>query len=143
MKVLYLLQGIPGGGKSTLACALSQTVVGSEILSTDDFWYLRDPNVYDYDSDKLGLAHDWNQMRCKAAMRDEAPVIIIDNTNIKQRAAQPYLDMAKQFGYLPIVVRVEVDPAVAKMRQRQRFEDRRVPDEAIDRMYSQMERIVV
>lgn len=59
--VMVILRGCPGSGKTTLA----QQIVGDTgvILSSDD--YFQRGNRYEFDHNKLGEAHEWNQTRSK------------------------------------------------------------------------------
>lgn len=148
MRTLYIMQGIPGSGKSTIAkmiCEFNED--RCVIVSTDNFWYEQvgtDQTRYDYDSTRLAEAHAWAQNLCKNYMEMCIPTIIIDNTNIEQRSANSYLELAKKHPLYNVkVVRVEASLEECILRQRSRPEDRRVPEEVIRKMYDKMERIVV
>nr|XP_046245559.1 NEDD4-binding protein 2-like 2 isoform X2 [Scatophagus argus] len=95
--VLILMRGLPGSGKSTLARELVSTGPSGLILSTDDYFAHR--GGYRYDAGLLGEAHEWNQRRAKAAMRDGRSPIIIDNTNIQAWEMKPYVKMGLDRGY--------------------------------------------
>lgn len=152
MAMLYLMQGIPGSGKSTIARAISENT-GAVIFSTDDYWYLNDPTKYQFDPNLIGEAHRWNQQRTLIRMMDAKIYqdevegrnadIIIDNTNIKNRDINPYLVLASLYNYTVQVVRVQVDPKLAIMRQHDRSADRRIPDDVIRRMNDKMEKLIV
>jgi predicted kinase len=142
MKTLFLMQGVPGSGKSWMASVLQQTYTGT-ILSTDDYWY--DNNgFYAWDPTRVGDAHHWNQQRCRELMQSNPwhRPVIIDNTNILREHAKPYIDMARAYGYEIQVIRVECPLEVAIARNLDRPKDRQVPPEVIIRMYAQMERLV-
>jgi len=130
------MQGIPGSGKSTVAKAMAG-IDGDALYSTDDYWM--ESGVYRYDVDRIGEAHAWNQSNARAAMLLGFPLVIIDNTNIKKRYAQPYLDLAQECGYPVQVVRVEVAVEEAIRRNNMRTEDRRIPEDVIRRMAAEME----
>lgn len=144
-KILYLMQGIPGSGKTTIAKEIRAQTAGV-ILSTDDFWYevtegdtTYRGDTYKFDRSRLGEAHQWNQKRAEDSMRFGASAVIIDNTNIRARDVIPYVVAARIHGYDIQVRRVDVDPQVAIARQEDRPEDRRIPAETINRMYDEME----
>jgi len=142
-KTLWIMQGIPGSGKSTLAKVIADKV-GGTIFSTDDFWYQKNGNTteYDFDPGKLGVAHQWNQQRTvKEMAAPDSGDIIIDNTNITRKDAEPYMVMAKIFDYDVQVVSVQVPLQVAIDRQSDRPVDRQIPDTVIHRMYEKMERL--
>ena len=91
-KTLYIMRGFPGSGKSFTAKKLAPK---ENIFSTDDFW----GEEYDFDMSRLREAHEWNQKRVISAMESGMTPIVVDNTNITRKAFNPYIDMAKQFGY--------------------------------------------
>ena len=99
MNTLYIMQGVPGSGKSTIACELADLV-----FSTDDFFYRE--GEYKFDAAKIGEAHQWNQLRAEGAMMVGGNDIAIDNTNVKRWEAKPYVQMAERYGYAVVFVRV-------------------------------------
>lgn len=139
MKTLYIFQGIPGSGKSTLAQIIA-AAIDATILSTDEFWY-NERGKYCYEEDKAGAAHKWNQRRCIDEMLLGTENIIIDNTNIKQKEAQPYLSLGEMFGYTIQVIRIEASEEVCRERQNQRSLDRKIPGDVIRRKFRDLERI--
>ncbi len=78
-KLLCICRGPAGSGKTFLAKKL---VKNGQIFSTDDYWYIKDPNKYDFDINKLGTAHTWNRRRREKAVEVDVNPIIIDNTNV-------------------------------------------------------------
>jgi predicted kinase len=128
-KMLYLMRGLPGSGKSYLAKELAPE---ANIFSTDDFWM--SDGEYKFDRYRLGEAHAWNKERVlKALLKGESP-IVVDNTNISPRERRPYMDMAKDQGYEVQVVHPVTtwawDIDECAMRN-----SHGVPREAIERMY--------
>ncbi|XP_030056229.1 NEDD4-binding protein 2-like 2 isoform X2 [Microcaecilia unicolor] len=96
-KLLILLRGVPGSGKTTLAHLLLDKNPDGTVLSTDDYFDQKDG--YTYDVNLLGDAHEWNQDRAKKAMDEEISPIIIDNTNTQRWEMKPYVEMAIEKGY--------------------------------------------
>ncbi|XP_037655761.1 NEDD4-binding protein 2-like 1 isoform X3 [Choloepus didactylus] len=94
-KRLYLLRGLPGSGKTTLARQLQHDFPRALVFSTDDFFF-REDGTYEFNPDFLEEAHDWNQKRARRAMRGGASPIIIDNTNLHAWEMQPYAAMVFQ-----------------------------------------------
>ena len=107
-KLLIIMRGLSGSGKSTKARKL-QEELGGKIFSTDDY-----PGLYETDDDgKLQMsfetdddgmtpivkAHKWNQRRAREAMEKGVSPVIIDNTNVQKWEAKPYVDAAKENGY--------------------------------------------
>ncbi|KAM6140734.1 LOW QUALITY PROTEIN: NEDD4-binding protein 2-like 2 [Pterocles gutturalis] len=96
-KVLLILRGLPGSGKSTLSRILLGQSRDGVVFSTDD--YFRQQDGYAYNAAQLGDAHDWNQKRAKQAMDQKKSPVIIDNTNIQAWEMKPYVEAALEKGY--------------------------------------------
>ncbi|KFP09934.1 NEDD4-binding protein 2-like 2 [Egretta garzetta] len=96
-KLLLILRGLPGSGKSTLSRILLGQSRDGIVFSTDD--YFRQQDGYTYNAAQLGDAHDWNQKRAKQAMEQGKSPIIIDNTNTQAWEMKPYVEVALEKGY--------------------------------------------
>ncbi|XP_022114200.2 uncharacterized protein LOC110992620 isoform X2 [Pieris rapae] len=109
-RVLLLMRGPPGCGKTHLAHEILQMTVActqikdlnTHLLSTDDYFMLR--GVYRFDKYKLQDAHLWNQCRAFRAMTGGISPIIIDNTNIEPWEMEPYVRAGVCNGYFIHVV---------------------------------------
>jgi predicted kinase len=145
-KRLYLMQGVPGSGKSVMAnfimVALGHALAKYDYFSTDTYRFT-DEGVYVYDPETNRHFHTMCQKDVIEAMQNGVTNIIVDNTNITQQHADPYLTMARIFDYEVQVVRVETNLKLAVARQAERREDRAVPEGVIQNMYDTMERLVV
>ncbi|KAJ8929919.1 hypothetical protein NQ314_017353 [Rhamnusium bicolor] len=103
-KVLIIMRGVPGCGKSYLAKNILQSTVGFNsnsklhILSSDDFFCQN--GVYKFDSNKLQDAHGWNHNRAFQALSRGFSPVIIDNTNTQMWEMKPYAMMATDYGYI-------------------------------------------
>ncbi|XP_032637896.1 uncharacterized protein LOC116825756 isoform X2 [Chelonoidis abingdonii] len=96
-KLLLILRGLPGSGKTTLSHILLGQNRDGVVFSTDD--YFRQQDGYTYNVAQLGDAHDWNQKRAKQAMDQGRSPVIIDNTNTQAWEMKPYVEMALGKGY--------------------------------------------
>lgn len=94
MKMLYIMRGLPGSGKSTVAKALGKDGI---VFSTDDF-FLCD-GKYEFNSNKLGLYHSMNINRAREAMEDGITPVVIDNTNVRAADCKPYVEAGLKNGY--------------------------------------------
>lgn len=101
MKKMVVLVGISGGGKSSLARQLADEAQAAGqravICSTDDFFTV--DGVYKFDPTKLGRNHWLNREKAAKACADGVDLIVIDNTNLRQRDRKPYEEMAAAHGY--------------------------------------------
>ncbi|KAJ8958237.1 hypothetical protein NQ318_017380 [Aromia moschata] len=103
-KVLVLIRGVPGCGKSHLSRHILQSTVGIDpnyklhILSTDDYFYTN--GVYKYNPEKISDAHGWNHNRAFNALSRGFSPVIIDNTNVQMWEMKPYAMMATDYGYI-------------------------------------------
>ncbi|XP_029415505.1 NEDD4-binding protein 2-like 2 isoform X2 [Nannospalax galili] len=96
-KLLILLRGLPGSGKTTLSRVLLGQSRDGIVFSTDDYFHHQDG--YRYNVNQLGDAHDWNQNRAKQAIDQGRSPVIIDNTNTQAWEMKPYVEMAIGKGY--------------------------------------------
>lgn len=94
---LYILRGVPGCGKSTVAQTLTLSETVGKICEADRF-FMKD-GVYKFDFTKLSAAHEWCRSECIGAMRSKIPLIVVSNTNILPKEFAAYEKMAKEFGY--------------------------------------------
>lgn len=96
-KVLCLMRGIPGSGKSFFAKAMKDNYLiegyTCAIYSTDDFWLTCDGG-YAFDPALLGEAHQWNKARVRRDTKSD--IVVVDNTNIRLKEILPYLEIAAE-----------------------------------------------
>lgn len=122
--VLYILRGIPGCGKSTLAKNLAG---GTGVICEADNYFVSDVDgIYRYDIKKIGLAHGWCKDICRNALEAKIPVVVVSNTNVNPKDFAAYKDMAVAAGYQVFVLVVE------NRHDGQNSHD--VPEEALQRM---------
>lgn len=134
---LLLMQGAPGSGKSTRSRVIAEGR-DAVIYATDDYWY-RNSDTYVFDPEKIGEAHAWNQHRVRLAMVGGVSLIIVDNTNVLRRYAQPYEELAGQYGYTVSYERI--DPGLEECFRRNllREKDRKIPEDVVRDLYAKME----
>lgn len=93
-KVLILMRGLPGSGKTTLAKKICGHGV---VLSADDFFY--QGGKYCFDKVRLSEAHEWNKIRTRQCIQEGRSPIIIDNTNVEVWEMMPYVALALRSKY--------------------------------------------
>lgn len=105
-KTLFLLRGLPGAGKSTLAKEL-----GGSHFETDRF-FLDENSEYRFDASKLKDAHQWCYGEVSTAMilnhtTGQNSVIVVSNTFTQEWEMQAYYDLAKDWNYRVFSIIVE------------------------------------
>jgi predicted kinase len=100
-KVLYIVRGIPGSGKSTFAKTL-----GGEHYEADMF-FIDGNGEYKFDGSKIKWAHEWCQDMVYMDMIKEIPKIVVSNTFTQEWEMQPYFELAKKYGYTVFSLIVE------------------------------------
>lgn len=104
-KEFFLLRGVQGCGKSTLANTLGDGF-DSVICSADDYFRGTDGS-YNFVPEFLGNAHAACQQKAQKAIFENKQRIIIDNVNATTAQLLPYLEMAQKGGYLVFSLIVE------------------------------------
>jgi len=128
--ILYILRGVPGCGKSTVAKNLTANGVGV-ICEADNYFISDVDGVYRFDAKKLGLAHGWCNDICRNALEAKIPVVVVSNTNVNPKDFQPYEKMAKDYGYTVFHLVVE--------NRHGGKDSHNVPEEALVRMKGTLE----
>ena len=115
-KVLYIVRGLSGSGKSTIAEEIvnelwddeSKTFV-KDFYSADD--YFTDPQGnYNFDPSKLSDAHAECFSNVELVMQKNCiRKIAVANTFSQSWEAQPYFKLAKKYDYSPFVLECQND----------------------------------
>jgi predicted kinase len=99
-RVLYLLRGLPGAGKSRCAAALGCTAFEA------DAYFVRG-GVYRFDATQIAAAHQWCIAGVRAAMAGGEPRIAVANTFTQAWELEPYQALAGEYGYTVFSLIVE------------------------------------
>lgn len=124
-KILYLVRGIPGSGKSTFAKTF-KTVEHYEA----DMFFMRG-NGYEFDATKLKAAHEWCQDMVFMSMKRNEPTIVVSNTFTQEWEMKPYLEMAKTHEYKVFSIIVENRHGGTNQHE--------VPEEVLTKMHERFE----
>jgi predicted kinase len=105
-KMLYLVRGLPGSGKSTF----SKTFGGIHIEA--DQYFVDVEGNYNFDGSKIKLAHEYCRTQTEDWMktdRDQVNVnkIVVSNTFTQEWEMEPYFELAKKYGYKVFSIIVE------------------------------------
>lgn len=141
MKLLLVLRGVPGCGKSTW---IKEHDLEEYALSPDNIRLM-------FSAPELGLdgkyhisskcdKHVWSFLneRLEARMKN-GDTTVIDATHTKESYLKDYKKLCKQYNYRMIVVDFSsIDLDTIKLRNYRRESYKQVPEEVIDRMYQQI-----
>ena len=140
-KIIMLLRGVPGAGKTTWLAAAGadpECIVSSDDVRIQLNGFEKDASGEERISQE-NPGRVWGEVRRRiiALCEREAPLIILDATNIKRNDMRGSARDAVKAGYRPVVVDfTDVPLAEAKRRNANRPGFRRVPEEVIDHMHA-------
>lgn len=92
-KILYIIRGIPGSGKTTLAYKLTNNVA-----EADQFMY--EDGEYKWHPSKLKMAHTKCFEKIENFMKNNITPIAVSNTFIKIKEFKPYIELAEKYNYM-------------------------------------------
>ena len=110
-KILYIVRGVPGSGKSTFA----KRLVGDDFLvcEADKYFVDKETGEYNFDFTKIKDAHKFCQDTVETYMKDSLVndnfyrEIAVSNTLTQEWEMERYYELAKQYGYKVFSVIVE------------------------------------
>ncbi|KAF0312381.1 2',3'-cyclic-nucleotide 3'-phosphodiesterase [Amphibalanus amphitrite] len=97
-KVLFILRGLPGCGKSYLADKIATTYPGA-VLCSADHYFMKDGS-YQFDREQLSAAHESCKQRAEHACLEQRSHIVVDNTNLRYWEWSEYAKLAARHHYL-------------------------------------------
>jgi predicted kinase len=96
MGILYLIRGLPGSGKTTLA-TMFHNMYGYQVHEADDF-FTDDEGVYHYDSKWIRKAHNACFVKIGQYMsKHPHSAIVVCNTFVTEFDMQAYFALAKHY----------------------------------------------
>ena len=110
-KILYIVRGLPGSGKSTFA----KKLVGANFLvcEADKYFINKETGEYNFDVTKLKDAHKYCHDLVETYMKDSLVndqfyrEIAVSNTFTQEWEMKPYFELAEKYGYMVFCVIVE------------------------------------
>ena len=100
-KVLYIVRGVPGSGKSTFAKQLT-----ANVFEADHYFYDNDGN-YNFIPSEIKEAHKECQQFVGFAMESNIQKIAVSNTFTQEWEMEPYFELAKKHSYKVFTIVVE------------------------------------
>ena len=100
-KVLYIVRGVPGSGKTTLAKQLT-----ANVFEADHYFYDNDGN-YNFIPSEIKEAHKECQQFVGFAMESNIQKIAVSNTFTQEWEMEPYFELAKKHSYKVFTIVVE------------------------------------
>ncbi|XP_064097924.1 LOW QUALITY PROTEIN: uncharacterized protein LOC135209176 [Macrobrachium nipponense] len=138
VKIVVLMRGLPGSGKSSLAREIKGC--SGVVLSTDDY-FIDKKGRYVYEPSKISEAHSWNKNRARKMLREMKSPIVIDNTNLQGWEMKPYVQLALQHGYEIDILEPDT-PWKFVVKELARKNNHGVPKEKIREMLERYEKNV-
>lgn len=103
-KVLIILRGVSGSGKSTFAEMLGE---GKHPHFEADMYHYDEQGNYNWSAANMGKAHKWCQNQVEDRMQRSFEKIIVSNTSTTEKEINVYIDLAYKYGYRVISLVVE------------------------------------
>jgi predicted kinase len=101
-KILYLVRGVAGSGKSTFAKHIWNEY---SICEADQYFVDKTTKEYKFDYTKIKDAHAWCQEQVEIRMKDNQvnsqyyPEIVVSNTFTQEWEMEHYFKLAEKYGY--------------------------------------------
>lgn len=142
IKLLYMMRGLPGSGKSSLTNQLIKHFLNRQyhvyVFSTDDFWYTGYGH-YQFQPHKLTEAHNWNLQRFQtqiAKPHTQNTTFIVDNCNARFLHMKPYVQLAREYHFYTLFAEPQT-PWKFNPHNLARFNTHHVPLHTIQHMLEQ------
>ena len=123
-RTLYIIRGVPGTGKTTLAHILA----GPSQAAADDFM-IGSSGQYEFDPSKLSEAHEKCLEKIVYFLKAGATKVAVHNTFTTKREMAPYIKAGEEHGYVVQILTCETShgsihgvPDTTIQRMRDRFE---------------------
>jgi predicted kinase len=127
-KVLYIVRGLPGSGKSTFA----KTLVNKDYCHKEaDMFFVDREGNYNFNPSKIKDAHQWCQEEIEFVMKYNHSPVAVSNTFTQEWEMGPYFELAKTYGYKVFSIVVE--------NRHEGTNEHGVPDEVLTKMRERFE----
>lgn len=132
-KVLTLLRGLPGAGKSTFA----HFIWNSQVICEADHYFIGEDGQYRFDGSKIKDAHAWCRNKVETMMKDNLihpqlySEIVVSNTFTQEWEMEEYYKLAEKHNYIVFSLIVE--------NRHQGVNEHGVPDNKLIQMRNRFE----
>ena len=133
-KILTLLRGVPGAGKSTFA----NFIWTNHVICEADQYFVGEDGEYRFDGSKLKEAHKWCRDKIEGMMQEcersgylYYPEIVVSNTFTQEWEMEEYYKLAEKYGYTVFSIIVENRHNGKNVHS--------VPDEKLEQMRNRFE----
>ena len=123
-RTLYIIRGLPGSGKTTLA----HTIADDNVCEADDYFINMD-GEYMYNPANVPVAHRCCHRKCERLMAQKEITVAVSNTFTRHIEYESYLELADKYDYRVIKIictgnfkNVHNVPEEVIQRMRDRFE---------------------
>lgn len=109
-RVVIILRGVPGNGKTTFAKLLEFICDLSDLTFTlccADEWFEDKQGNYNFNAEELSKAHMWCQNLFKTSLDGLVDVIVVANTNVRAADVKLYRNLAIEADYRVFVLTIE------------------------------------
>ncbi len=105
MRDVIIIRGTSGSGKNTFAEILNHNYpfYQSVVICCADDYMINQKGEYDFKPEKLGYVHKKCQERFEDAINGDVNLIIVSNTNTKEKDFKFYIDTARKNNYRVLV----------------------------------------
>ena len=104
-KILYIVRGIPGSGKSTFAKSL--VGIKDYCHKEADMFFIDKNGNYNFNPADLKESHQWCQEEIEFLMRLGHTSVVVSNTFTQEWEMEPYNKLAEKYNYKVFSVIVE------------------------------------
>ena len=98
-KTLYIIRGLPGSGKTTLA----RKMAPHTNVASDDFMIDEEGN-YCFDMARLAETHKKCEQQVFMWMEQDQPVIAVHNVFSLMKFMEPYIELAYRYDYTIVIL---------------------------------------
>jgi predicted kinase len=132
-KIVVVLRGLPGTGKSTYA----EKHYNDAVVCSADSFFVNEEGKYEFDSRKLPQAHQHCLHLFIEAVINGEKVVVIDNTNTCIWEYENYIFLAEKLGYQIQVIRIRFEKSDIPVLEKRNIHN--VPIFAIEQMFERFE----